>query len=1703
MSKRIRTAISLLICAMMLLTQFAFAIEEAEVPAGAETAKETAAESEKAAPEEVKEEPAKEEAKPAAEAPKEEAKAEEEKKEDSAKEESKAEKKEPAKEETKAEQKKEEKKDSKPSFSDEAKINGVKVSVKAAEGIFPEGAKLSVEKVSKDNQKKVDKAVDEAREDNLNVAAVYSFDVKVLDKNGKEIQPADKKKVDISFKLDEADDANLDATIYHLEDTKSGLKAEELKTKTDKDVVSAETNGFSYYTVEFTYNDLQYVMDGDSSVALSDILKTVGLEGEVTDVKVSNADLFSAEKKDDKWIVTAHKAFTSTEWMKVTIDGVEYEIVVTDAIPDNNVTSEVEMKAGESKEGDFTIGNSGVVLGPYSGTATIKNCIVTNNAKNNKNGKYSTSNGSAFIARGNNSLQFKDVTIKSGVNILVLNIWANCSITAENTTLSGSNNSNNSNNGVPFLMIGGYPNGSSGTLNFEGTSDIVGAKGSIIGGNGSSVINVNDGTLTINNSEIVLENGIKLIANSGASLIVKGTTELTGTKPTIKSGATLDITSSGKYTLDNVGSSFDFEEGAILKVNSYKISEVIVNSGEKVTISGTGDITKEGGWNIIRKIGNKSVTIKANEVTVAENAPVTVKSGGELTFDNVTLADRNNITIESGGKAWLKGTNIFTDCEIVNSGSICVAGTSAEIKDSSLTFSGNSGLIKVEAGKALTIDPTTIKPTGKQQVQVWGTFNLEETVVDLSQNGAIRWIRIEGGGTANISKSTLSGSTSLGVIRANAGSTLNIENSTLEKNKANGSAEQVNGGVILAWDSDITVKESTFTGNSAANGGGAIWASNCKLDVSDSTFNNNNSHSHGGAIYQSGGTATVSRSTFGGNVATNDSGGAIWQDNTKLTVEKSTFSNNTAKQHGGAIYHSKGAATIGDEASFNDNTAYLGGAIYLQDCEGSNIGKATFKENGTKFPDDTWENAIMTCDGGAIYMSGGSAEFNGTTFRENVAAYSDSSPKTAGSGGGIYMHHAKADFNGVKFESNTALLHGGGLTVAHDSKASIKDLNGDPTEFTENLVEYGMDQAGGGLFINFAYVNMADTAIYDNAADDAGGGISTCTRGAAQARVMNGAAIFDNKILAGDHKHGGGFFPPVKDVKKYQDIYFQTIDHKNKDTGELLPGLDFPPFPYELYERMFNEGLHNWKAKPITTQNEQGVNLNSFVAQSNPTNKKVSKAKVVFTGNQAWRNPKWGGTVSGGAIASNGLLEIGTATEIKIVKLWDDKPNPSARPDKDYFLKHVKILADGEEIDKDEYLIDVITENVEDYVLRNNIVDVGKDPVDFGDKVPWLIIVSGLPKYSDDAGTKPIEYSIDEKPVNNYQLIDRGGDMSTYFRIDNKLELIKIDVEKKWDDKDDDAVLRPETVDIKLLADGKDTGKVLTLGKDNNWKGEFKDLLKYDGDKEIEYSVEEVIEGNLEYYTSTISGDAKSGFTIKNSLEVLVEEESSGVKNWVGDEEGDRPESITIQLLENGTPLEDVILEISPDENGEWTYRFDGMPKYRNGEEIEYSVKELNVPEGYIDEADGFNLTNTYTGRKPETSFDFKFKKKWDDKDDEDGIRPEKVTVRLMRNDEFTGDVLTLTEEDNWEGSFEDLPIADSDGTEYTYGFAEDEVSGYNLDKVESEGEYTVLVNKHEVSKKVKGAKTGDDTHAMNLLILLAACTAVLTAISIRRRREK
>ena len=214
-----------------------------------------------------------------------------------------------------------------PVFSQSKTVDDVVVSVTAPEGVFPAEATLSVTKVPVQAQTMVDAAVEAERSENVNVAVSYTFDIKVLDAEGYELQPAEGQGVNVSFTLAAAQDSNLKASVYHVDE--SGASAV-LDAETQGGTVTAATDGFSYYTVEFTYQNLKYVLSGGGSVALDTVLSTVGLTGEVANAYGSNDSLFSVSNSTGEWIVTSHEAFDSTESLMVLINGVEYVITVTD-----------------------------------------------------------------------------------------------------------------------------------------------------------------------------------------------------------------------------------------------------------------------------------------------------------------------------------------------------------------------------------------------------------------------------------------------------------------------------------------------------------------------------------------------------------------------------------------------------------------------------------------------------------------------------------------------------------------------------------------------------------------------------------------------------------------------------------------------------------------------------------------------------------------------------------------------------------------------------------------------------------------------------------------------------------------------------------------------------------------------------------------------------------------------------------------------------------------------------------------------------------------------------------------------------------------------------------------------------------------------------------------------------------------------------
>ncbi|MBR2674175.1 MAG: hypothetical protein IKE52_01785 [Mogibacterium sp.] len=242
-----------------------------------------------------------------------------------------------------------------------ADVDNVDISLKAEKGAFPDGASLSVTKASVLEQDKVDRAVSAQRSDERNVALSYTFDIRVFDKDGKELQPAEGKNVAVSFSTDTVSNANLDTDIYHVKKAAGAtLSAEALEVTTEGETATVETDGFSYYTVEFTYGDKQYVLDGKGIIKLSRLLEYIEITGNIESYEVSNDELFTiymGDENDVGWVydteerrlreengrpgnmeggtvpyMVSLRPFQTEEWLEVRIDGITYRITVTDDI---------------------------------------------------------------------------------------------------------------------------------------------------------------------------------------------------------------------------------------------------------------------------------------------------------------------------------------------------------------------------------------------------------------------------------------------------------------------------------------------------------------------------------------------------------------------------------------------------------------------------------------------------------------------------------------------------------------------------------------------------------------------------------------------------------------------------------------------------------------------------------------------------------------------------------------------------------------------------------------------------------------------------------------------------------------------------------------------------------------------------------------------------------------------------------------------------------------------------------------------------------------------------------------------------------------------------------------------------------------------------------------------------------------------------
>ena len=316
----------------------------------------------------------------------------------------------------------------------------------------------------------------------------------------------------------------------------------------------------------------------------------------------------------------------------------------------------------------------------------------------------------------------------------------------------------------------------------------------------------------------------------------------------------------------------------------------------------------------------------------------------------------------------------------------------------------------------------------------------------------------------------------------------------------------------------------------------------------------------------------------------------------------------------------------------------------------------------------------------------------------------------------------------------------------------------------------------------------------------------------------------------------------------------------------------------------------------------------------------------------------------------------------------DEKPSNPVPVNPNITLTGTKFWNDNENQDgvrPDNITIAVISSNKTDKTERLQTIGKNQDGI-----YNWAYEFTGLPKY--DSNGNEINYSVTETGIDeNYytskpeQVIkDDNGNFVANITNEHTPATISLTVTKHWNDSNNQDGFRPTSITIKVKDEQNNIVGTEELNGDlttNDWtKVLFNDLPKYKEGKQINYTIIEEITTNADKYTASeprITVDSSTGnitaeITNTHTPETVT---ISGTKNWVGDNETQRPESITVRLM-NGT-TEVTSKNVNAEDN--WKYDFGAQPKYANGKEIKYTIKEDSV-EGYITTTTGYNITNTY-----------------------------------------------------------------------------------------------------------------------------------------------
>ncbi len=805
---------------------------------------------------------------------------------------------------------------------------------------------------------------------------------------------------------------------------------------------------------------------------------------------------------------------------------------------------------------------------------------------------------------------------------------------------------------------------------------------------------------------------------------------------------------------------------------------------------------------------------------------------------------------------------------------------------------------------------------------------------------------------------------------------------------------------------------------------------------------------------------------------------------------------------GGAIHATNSTINMID-GEITENEATNGGGIYLSKSTLNMSGGSIHHNEVARVEDTTVTPTQYYAAGGGVCINNGSVmNFSGGSITNN---------KSAEVGGGISVgtrtwSNGKDYLNmsGGIVDANQAGAAGGGIFVqlGYGNRHATATIEGG--EITNNVMNgTGVTEqsfGGGGIYVNgidaqySEWTNgeliLKNALITDNKAAFAGGGYAACPVSNTRIYVTDGAAIYQNTSEKNmDIKGAQG--------KNSNEIYIAAVPSRYFGSHGGNPA-------YTISERMLGGQPYNWK-----NENNEPVdkNLLSGTLDSSSLEQKflhtdevaspltLALARVRIAGNYS--------VTRGGGIGSNGNVTIGTDTpkkDLYLKKIWGEGVTPESIE-----------LEVGVDIDGQHIPFETLTLNENNHFER-----VIKDlPASFlGKNLEDVVYVKEL---NGDKFRTTISKAVKRKAPKTLSFDLFRPQFSDYENIGATYQNTKAFDRDKWDFNDfsvafhlhieGDPNTYTETMNYKsesfswseiarfskIPFDGDDIAIEYygTSDNDPHRKNFFKpNLFEYDlylkKDKngnwvlQIPYlypmmydkNGKEVTNEKILSVRNIVTGNTNDGANLAFVIRVKNDKPTppppsytpnkpvyttiKGTKKWIGDEEGNRPKSIEVLLVNQDN--EKIVEKITVSEKTNWQYTFDHvLAKDASGKVYRYRVEEV-VPEGYSVHYNGYDITNTKVKKPKYTNIEGN--KIWIG--DTEADRPNAIKVKLI--DTLTGKTIktiSVTAETNWHFNFEHILLKDEQDVIHSYRVEEMVPAGYT---VRYDG-YNIINEKNKLPK--------------------------------------